>query len=174
MDFIGAEDGWGRDFGREIHGKLVNAIDAQASRAPVKLSMEGIRKVDVSFSSEAIVEVARRYQKSRGFCLVDLGDPGVIENIDAAAARSKFPVVIWNGSEVRVIGLEPSAGNREALAFALAHRQVRAAEFADTSPGMSIANASTKFKQLWEQGFLLRTESAADSGGVEFLYERIG
>ena len=39
---------------------------------------------------------------------------------------------------------------------------------------MSIANASTKFKQLWEQGFLLRQESVADSGGVEFVYQRIG
>ncbi len=40
--------------------------------------------------------------------------------------------------------------------------------------GLSIANASTKFKQLWEQGFLMRNESVADSGGVEFLYQRIG
>jgi predicted transcriptional regulator len=31
-----------------------------------------------------------------------------------------------------------------------------------------------KFKQLWEQGFLLRRESVADSGGVEFVYQRIG
>jgi predicted transcriptional regulator len=30
-----------------------------------------------------------------------------------------------------------------------------------------------KFKQLWEQGFLLRQESSADSGGVEYLYRLI-
>ena len=39
---------------------------------------------------------------------------------------------------------------------------------------MTIANASMKFKQLWEQGFLLREESAADSGGMEYVYSRIG
>ena len=31
-----------------------------------------------------------------------------------------------------------------------------------------------KFKQLWEQGFLLRQESTADTGGVEYVYHRIG
>ena len=49
-----------------------------------------------------------------------------------------------------------------------------ATEFAAATPKMSIANASTKFKQLWEQGFLLRREDVAESGGVEFTYYRIG
>jgi hypothetical protein len=54
-------------------------------------------------------------------------------------------------------------GERGACA-AMARAQSRAAEFA-TRTGMSIANARMKFKQLWEQGFLLRRESVADSGG---------
>jgi predicted transcriptional regulator len=51
--------------------------------------------------------------------------------------------------------------------------QTRAAEFA-AEKGISIANASMKFKQLWDQGFLLRRESTSDTGGVEFVYQRIG
>jgi predicted transcriptional regulator len=39
---------------------------------------------------------------------------------------------------------------------------------------MSIANASSKFKHLWEQGFLLRQEEMADAGGAEFVYQPIG
>lgn len=38
--------------------------------------------------------------------------------------------------------------------------QTRAAEFA-AQRNLSIANASMKFKQLWDRGFLLRRESAA-------------
>jgi hypothetical protein len=60
------------------------------------------------------------------------------------------------------------------LSFALTRGQARAAEFAEAKTGMSIANASTKFKQLWEQGFLLRRESVADTGGIEFIYHCIG
>src|SRR3546814_15788068 len=74
-----------------------------------------------------------------------------------------------------MVGGEPSPGNREALAYALSLPKAKAAEFAEQSKAnISIANASTKFKQLWEQGFLMRSEGAADSGGVEFEYRRIG
>lgn len=136
--------------------------------------MEGVERIDASFASEAIVELIRRYRGSRGICLIDLSDAEVRFNIDLAAARVNVPVTIWNEGKAEVIGGQPSPGNREALEFALSRHQVRAAEFADVSANMSIANASTKFKQLWEQGFLMRMESAADSGGVEFVYRRIG
>lgn len=136
--------------------------------------MEGVEQIDASFASEAIVELIRRYRGSKGICLVDLDDPEIRFNIDLAAARMNVPVAVWNGKSVEMIGGQPSAGNREALEFALARSQARAAEFAEASANISIANASTKFKQLWEQGFLMRSESAAESGGVEFVYRRIG
>jgi hypothetical protein len=105
--------------------------------------------------------------------LADLSDLDLIENIEAAAIRKAQPLMIWQGDQSRVIGLEPSQGNREALVFALSRPIVRAAEFAQAIPDMLIANASTKFRQLWEQGFLLRREATADSGGVEYVYYRI-
>jgi predicted transcriptional regulator len=35
---------------------------------------------------------------------------------------------------------------------------------------LKVSNASTQLKELWEMGYLLRTEEVADSGGVEFVY----
>jgi hypothetical protein len=128
----------------------------------------------MSFISETVVELARRYRGSKGFCFVDLDDPDLIENCDAAADRQSQPMVVWAGGKPNPIGQQPSPGNREAYLFALERPVTRAAEFAAASEGISIANASTKFKQLWEQGFLLRRESAADTGGVEFVYHRVG
>jgi len=81
--------------------------------------------------------------------------------------------MVWQGEEGRAIGLNPSQGNASALNFALKREVTRATEFVSATPGMTIANASTKFKQLWEQGFLLRRENVAESGGVEFVYFRI-
>jgi hypothetical protein len=130
--------------------------------------------VDISFASETIVELARRYRGTKGICLIDLADPDLIENIDAAAAKKDQPLLLWQGKTVAVLGAQPSEGCREALDFALERPQARAAEFAQTKKNMTIANASMKFKQLWEKGFLLRRESAADTGGVEFVYQRIG
>lgn len=83
-------------------------------------------------------------------------------------------MLVWQGKAARLIGAEPTQGCREAFQFALQRQQARAAEFAESKKDISIANASTKFKQLWEQGFLLRQESTADTGGVEYVYHRIG
>ena len=166
-------EGWGRTLGRDVHHKLVSYLDAHPEQRVVRLSMEGVDKIDVSFASEAVVEVIRRFRGARGVCLTHVESPDILDNIAAAAERVKVPVTVWEGDRARVVGAEPSAGNSAALAFALARPKVRAAEFAETNKGISIANASTKFKQLWEQGFLIRSEGSADSGGVEFLYHRI-
>jgi hypothetical protein len=105
--------------------------------------------------------------------LVDLNDQDLIENLDAAAQKKEQPMLVWHDRSADLIGAEPSEGAREAFSFAMGRPECRASEFAQ-SRGISINNASMKFKQLWEQGFLLRREAVAESGGVEFVYKRIG
>jgi hypothetical protein len=166
-------EGWGRDQGREVYQRLLRSVEETPGTLVFRISMKEVQRVDISFASETIVELARRYRGTKGFCLVDLTDPDLIENLDAAAARKKQPLLIWAGTSARLIGGDPTQGCREAYQFALGRPQTRAAEFAEAKQGMSIANASMKFKQLWEQGFLLRQESSADSGGVEYVYRRI-
>jgi hypothetical protein len=166
-------EGWGRDQGREVYHRLLRSVEETPGTLVFRISMKDVQRLDISFASETIVELARRYRGTKGFCLVDLTDPDLIENLDAAAARKKQPLLIWDGTSVRLIGCEPPQGCREAYQFALGRPQTRAAEFVQTKQDMSIANASMKFKQLWEQGFLLRQESTADSGGVEYVYRRI-
>ncbi|MBX3565588.1 MAG: hypothetical protein KF730_13545 [Sphingomonas sp.] len=169
----GATSGWGREQAVPVAAQLVSRLESLPDQRAVKISMMGVERMDASFASEAIVEVLNRYRKSKGICLIDLSNSAIRLNIDLAAERIGVPITVWNGTQVEVIGLKPSAGNREALDYALSRAEVRTAAFAEAT-GISIANASTKFKQLWEQGFLMRTEGAADSGGVEFLYRRIG
>jgi len=172
-EFIVGPEGWGRAQGRQVYNRLLEFVEANPGVSVFKVSMEGVFRIDISFASETVVELARRYRGVKGFCLINIGDIDMVENIDAAALKKSQPLVIWSGKHARLIGPEPSRGNRDALAFALSRPQVRAAEYAEATPSMSIANASTKFKQLWEQGFLLRRERVAESGGVEFVYQRI-
>lgn len=166
-------EGWGRSDGREVYQRLLAFVEANAGTPIFRVSIEGVKRVDISFASETIVELARRYRGSKGFCLIDLHDEDMIENWDAAAERKAQPLMLWTKDLPRVLGPSSSAGNQAALQFALSKAISRASEFAETVANMSIANASSKFKQLWEQGFLLRTESAADTGGVEYSYRRI-
>ena len=173
-EFMNTPEGWGRDQGREVYQRLLRFVESSAGTIIFKVSLKDVRRLDISFASETIIELARRYRGTKGFCLVDLSDEDLIENWDAAAAKKSQPILVWRGRTARILGCEPSAGNREAYEFALSRPQVRAVEFASLNKGMSVANASMKFKQLWEQGFLLRREGTADSGGVEFVYHRIG
>lgn len=167
-------DGWGRDQGRFVYQRLLSAVEVGAGSPIIRLSMKGVHRIDISFASETIVELARRYRGTRGICLCDVVDPDVIENIDAAAKKKEQPLMLREGKSLRVVGVQPTEGCREAFDFALSRPQVRATEFMQTKSKMSIANASMKFKQLWEQGFLLRRENSAETGGVEFVYQRIG
>ena len=165
-------EGWGRSQGRNVYSRLLHFVEQNPGTVIFQISMKDVRRIDISFASETIIELARRFRRIKGFCLIDLADPDMIENIDAAGERKEQPILVW-GKTAEVIGLKPTEGTREAFQFAMGRSQARASEFAGQK-NFSIANASMKFKQLWEQGFLLRRESAADTGGVEFVYHRIG
>jgi hypothetical protein len=170
-DFMSEDDGWGRIAGRETYRKLMDFVEAHPGVLVFRVSLLGVRRIDISFASETLVELARRYRGRKGFCFVDLTDADQIENWAAAAQRAGQPIMSCDeGGKPKVLGLEPSQGNADAFQFALDRPETRAAEYAAARTGMSITNASSKFKQLWEQGFLLRREVVAESGGVEYLY----
>ena len=174
FDFMERPEGWGRSQGRDVYQKLITFVEDHPGVMVLKVSLEGVRRVDISFASETIIEVARRYRGSKGFCFIDLTDADMLENWEAAAERKQQPVMVWKDNVGRVVGMRPSQGNQTAFDFAVKRPLTRAADFASATPGMSIANASNKFKQLWQQGFLLRREEACESGGVEFAYYRVG
>jgi hypothetical protein len=171
--FMDRPEGWGRRQGREIYQHLLSFVEDNPGAIVFQISMKDVHRVDISFASETIIELARRFRRTKGFCLIDMTDSDMIENIDAAGEKKQQPMLVWRGKSADLIGLRPTEGTREAFQFAMGRPQSRASEFA-AQKNLSIANASMKFKQLWEQGFLLRRESTADTGGVEFVYCRIG
>ncbi len=173
-NFMDSSEGWGREQGRKVYPALLDLVETRPGAMIFKVSLEGVKRIDISFASETIVELARRYRGKKGFCFIDLVDPDMAENWDAAAARKAQPLVSWDHGKARTLGVSPSQGTLGAFEFALKRPRTRAAEFAAATKDMSIANASTKFKQLWEQGFLLRRDDVAESGGVEYSYYRIG
>lgn len=171
--FMDGNEGWGRASGRVVYGRLVQYVESKPGVLIFEVSLAGVKRVDISFASETVVELARRYRAGKGFCFVDLTDADMEENFAAAAERSKQPLMAWTGSKGRVVGPQPSQGLADAFAYAMSKSEVRASDYAASASNVSITNASTKFKQLWEAGYLLRQEGTAASGGVEFVYCRI-
>jgi hypothetical protein len=180
LDLMKEPEGWGRAQGREVYTKLLNFVDSRPDVVVFELSAKGIRRFDVSFAMEALVEVARRHRGSKGFCFVDLEDADIIENVGAAGMKKRQPFTIWTEGGPKIVGFLPNHGYREALAFALARPHFRSADFA-AAADMPLPNAGIKFKKLWEEGFVLRRAGVAwrggdvqERGGVEYVYRRIG
>ena len=63
----------------------------------------------------------------------------------------------------------PSKGNQEVLDYVKSHNTATATML-KSDLELTITNASSKLKQLLEQGYLLRKQEVAASGGVEFQY----
>lgn len=173
FNYLTAGEGWGRAAGAKARAKLAQHIAARQAAGTVRISLQSVRRLDLACAAEVLIGLIQDGQATHSYCLVDLGDSDVRENIAAAAERAKVPLTAWTGAAPTILGPEPSRGNRGALAFALERPEVRAAEFAAIAE-ISTANASMKFRQLWTEGFLLRSEDTAPSGGTEFIYRRIG
>ncbi len=166
-------DGWGHIQGRQVHEKLRVLIESHPTESIIRISLDGVKRTDISFPREAVIELARSYRGQRGFCLTDVSDPDVLENWDAAALSREQPLLVW-GKEMtyRIIGPQPSAGLRQMLQYVLSVPVVRTSEAAAVLH-LKIPNASNKLKQLWQEGYILRQEQSASSGGVEYEYVRI-
>ena len=172
-DFMDRPEGWGRSQGREVYQRLLGFVEANPGVGVFRISMSGVQRMDISFSSEAIVELARRFRRIKGFCLTNLTDFDLLENVDAACVKKGQPMLVVRDGISELVGPLPSEGTREAFNFVMKHPQVRASELA-SEKDISLPNASMKLKTLWDRGFLLRHEAIADTGGVEYLYRRIG
>ena len=173
-DLMGQPEGWGRDQGRAVYPRLLNFIESHPGVLVFRISVDQVKRMDISFVSETAVQLAKRYRGRKGFCFIDMTDKDMLENCAAAAERGGQPLLVWSGEVASVIGPDPSAGTIDAFRFALRRPNTRVSDFVKENPVVSIRNASNKFKQLWEQGFLLRQERTAGSGGVEYVYQRIG
>lgn len=168
-DFMDDQDGWGTEEGRVVHDKLLRFVEAHPAISLFKVSLDGVRRTDASFPRESVVEVARRYRKKMAFSLVDVDREDLLDNWDAAAQKKEQPIVAWTKRGHSVLGPKPSQGNIELLEFVLGRFETRASDAADALH-LKLTNASTKLKLLWEQGYILRREETANTGGIEYVY----
>lgn len=171
-EYVKSDSPWGNDQGRLLFPKLQEVVEENPAEIVFSISLNGIRKTDVSFPREGVVQAARFHRCSRGFCISGIRDRDLIDNWDAAAIKLGQPLMIWNGEKHQLIGPPPSEGVREMLDFVLSVPKTTTNEAAAVL-GIKIPNASNKLKKLWEDGFILRRERTAPTGGVEHEYFRI-
>ena len=169
-EVVGAADAWGNRQGREAYSKLLEIVEANPGAVIFRVSLAGIERNDASFPRESVVALAKRFRGHRGFCLVDVTDPDLLDNWDAAALKLEQPIHVWSSDGTpRLLGPKPPSGGAAMLEYVLGQQSATASRAAKELK-LQITNASSKLKQLCEQGFILRREDTAASGGVEYTY----
>jgi hypothetical protein len=171
-DYMSGPDGWGHTQGQQTHEKLRRLVEAHPKEPIYTISLDGIEHTDASFPRESVIELAKRYRGQVGFCLRDSADPDLLDNWDAAALKREQPLLVWRDDLSLILGPQPGEGVREMLRYVLSVPSTVTSEAAHTLQ-VKIPNASNKLKQLWKEGYILRRERVASSGGVEYEYFRI-
>lgn len=166
-------DGLLVEHGVEVREKLLTEIKRHPKVDIIYLSMRGIHVVDASFSREAIIRTIKTFRGELGFCLTDIDNSEYLDNFVAGVMKLDQPIFIKLPDRIELISpfypKGPSKGNQEVLDYVNAHNMVTATML-KSDLHLKLTNASSKLKQLLEQGYLLRKQDTAISGGVEFKY----
>jgi hypothetical protein len=171
-DFTETSQPVGNVQGKKSYAKLSDFVGRHPNTSVFGISLRDIEATDASFPRESVISVAKQYRGERGFFLEDLDDRDLIDNWKYAAQAKEQPLVIWRGETFEVIGPEMSTSGRELLNYVMTNRSVLASQVA-ADLELSEQNANTRLKRLVADGYILRAEDIAASGGIEYKYVAI-
>lgn len=169
-DFTGGTDRpFGNSQGKAVFRGLADFVEAHPATRVFGVSLDGIEATDASFPRESVISLAKQLRGERGIYLTDLHNKDLIDNWSYAALAKAQPMVIWNGQDFEVIGPQMNQATKALVNYVLQQGQVTTSQVA-SDLGLSVQNASTRLKKLVLEGYFLRVEEVAESGGIEFKY----
>jgi hypothetical protein len=172
LDFTKTDHPFGNVQGKEVYGKLKSYIDDLPSISIFGISLEGISATDASFPRESVISIAKSYRETKCFYLVNVENNDLLDNWDYAAQAKEQPIMVWFGTDFRILGPSLTSSTKELLEYVLKNSPVLASKVS-TKFDISIQNASTRLKKLVSEGYIIRTEVIAESGGIEYEYRSI-
>jgi hypothetical protein len=168
-DFTDSDRPFGNSQGKAVFRGLADFVEAHPAVRVFGISLSGIEATDASFPRESVISLAKQLRGEKGIYLTELHNRDLIDNWSYAALAKAQPLVIWTGREFEIIGPEMNQATKTLVTYVLQQSQVTASQVA-ADLGLSVQNASTRLKNLVQQGYFLRVEEAAESGGIEFKY----
>jgi hypothetical protein len=163
---------FGNSEGKEVFRRLLDFAEQSPSVKVFGISLDGIEATDASFPRESVISVAKHLRGEKGFYLADMSNRDLIDNWSYAAQAKDQPLVIWRDSGFEIIGPELTTATRELVEYVLTKGPVLASQVSKDLD-LSVPNASTRLKKLVSDGYILRTEDVADTGGIEYRYSAI-
>ncbi|OIQ71945.1 hypothetical protein GALL_464350 [mine drainage metagenome] len=172
LDFTTSDHPFGNLQGKETFNKLKDYVDRHPSLTIFGISLEGIVATDASFPRESVLSIAKSYRESKGFYLLNVDHPDLLDNWEYAAQAKEQPIVVWSKASYRVLGMALTSSSKELVDYVLQNGPALASKVS-ADLNISVPNASTRLKKLVNEGYIWRTEVVAESGGIEYVYQAI-
>lgn len=169
LDFTGVDRPFGNSQGKAVFRKLADFVESHPEVRSFGISLNGIEATDASFPRESVISLAKQLRGERGIYLTGIHNRDLVDNWNYAALAKEQPMVIWNGPDFEVIGAAMNQATKTLVEYVLQKGEVTTSQVA-ADLGLSVQNASTRLKSLVLQGYFLRLEEVAESGGIEFKY----
>lgn len=166
-------DGWGEAEGKETAEKLLKLVASFASADIFEISLVDVERNDASFARESVIAVAMRYRGTKGFYLSNINSVDLLDNWIAGADALNQPINVHIDKKVRIIGSKNISHSAQKLLNYVNTIESTTATEVSRILDLKLTNASTQLNKLREQGFILRREMSAQSGGKEYQYYRI-
>lgn len=162
----------GTRLGQETYKRLSKLVEDNPTERFFQFSAKNIQVTDATFARETLLQLASVHRGRKGIMLVDIDDRDQLDNWSYAADNKGQPLMAWNGKKSEVLGNQTTPAAGEILKLVFRHGSVTTSQIAQAL-NISVPNASTQMNRLQTQGYLVRTERVAASGGIEFVYHAI-
>lgn len=162
---------FGNQQGREVFLKLLELVNSDPTHSIIGISLEGINATDGTFPRESVISLAKLLRSEKIFFLTDVEDRDLIDNWDYAAKMKKQLLVVWMKDGYELLGPEVGTSERQLIDYIFRAPNTVTASKVASDLDISIHNASTKLKNLFKQGLIMRHKETAETGGLEYTYQ---
>jgi len=163
---------YGSKNGRELYHKLLDIVESDKNNKNFTISFTNIDMVDSTFAKESVVEIIKKYLSKKSFSLKNIRNTDITENINCAANLLEQGVVVWNDEAYQILGPRISEASRAVIDIIFEAEEITTAQLSNKQK-ITLQNASTKIKKLFNQGYITRQESTLQTGGIHYLYKPI-
>lgn len=167
---VQGSDAWGTEFGAEVFARINLKLLVLGEGALVTLDYSGLRRSDVSFQREAVVETLRKHRPRLLFVATGLNDPDLRENLSLALERRGESLLVREtGAHPAVIGKRLAPDQQSTLERIWVVGEITSSDL----EGVKLSTASSRLAYLWKAGLCERVEGTAPTGGREHRFHPI-
>lgn len=163
---------WGQERGRDARIQIETLLDAAPVGGTVRVDMEGVEVMDVSFSVEVfgkLYSIMPALYPGKALVL-EKASRYVRENLGAALEpRGLIALIIDGPRKWDLIG-KVSDTDRETLQALFKRKEATTPELAKDL-AVNLTTMNQRLRKLSEGGIIIRTKISASSGGEQYSYK---